>query len=156
MPIRLEIGARDIKSGEIRCCKRNDNQKMQIKKETVATDVPSLLEQIHKEMFDKALQSRNDCTKFITNWEDFMSALNNRFICIAPWCNEKACEDAVGDRSKEESLKAMEEANEDEVLLTGAAKTLCIPFEQTPLDEGAKCFACGKDATTKALWGRSY
>jgi len=50
----------------------------------------------------------------------------------------------------------MEEKNEDEALLTGAAKTLCIPFEQQPLPEGTKCFACGKDAKVKALWGRSY
>lgn len=48
---------------------------------------------------------------------------------MAPWCNEQACEEKVKDRSKEESLKAMAEKNEDEALLTGAAKTLCIPFD---------------------------
>lgn len=50
----------------------------------------------------------------------------------------------------------MEAANEGEVLLTGAAKTLCIPFNQPELAEGSKCFACGEPATTTALWGRSY
>ena len=49
----------------------------------------------------------------------------------------------------------MEQEGGEEVL-TGAAKTLCIPFESTPLKEGAKCFACGETATVKALWGRSY
>jgi len=52
---------------------------------------------------------------------------------MAPWCNVKECECEVKDRSKEESLKAMEEANEEEVQLTGSAKTLCIPFEQKEL-----------------------
>lgn len=80
-------------------------------------------------MFQKALQSRLDNTKNVDNWGDFMSALSGRNICLAPWCNEKACEEKVKDRSKEESLKAMAEKNEDEALLTGAAKTLCIPFE---------------------------
>jgi len=55
-----------------------------------------------------------------------------------------------------ESLKAMEEKNEEEAQLTGAAKTLCIPFEQEKMPAGTKCFACGKDADVFALWGRSY
>jgi len=51
----------------------------------------------------------------------------------------------------------MEAQNDEEVQLTGSAKTLCIPFDQPELKEGTKCFAgCGKDATCKALWGRSY
>lgn len=80
-------------------------------------------------MFEKALQSRLDHTKNVDNWQDFMNALSGRNICMAAWCNEEACEDKAKDRSKEESLKAMAEKNEDEALLTGAAKTLCIPFD---------------------------
>jgi len=40
--------------------------------------------------------------------------------------------------------------------LSGAAKTICIPNEQEPLPEGAKCFSCGKDAKKRVYWGRSY
>ena len=58
-----------------------------------------------------------------------MSALSGRNICMAAWCNEKEREEKAKDRSKEESLKAMADKNEDEALLTGAAKTLCIPFD---------------------------
>lgn len=51
----------------------------------------------------------------------------------------------------------MEEAGEEEEVLTGSAKTLCIPFNpQTPLVAGEKCFHCGAEAKVKALWGRSY
>ena len=51
----------------------------------------------------------------------------------------------------------MEEAGEDEEVLTGSAKTLCIPFTpKTPLVAGEKCFHCGAEAKVKALWGRSY
>lgn len=46
--------------------------------------------------------------------------------------------------------------NDEEAQLTGSAKTLCIPFEQEPLKEGIKCFACGDKAEVTALWGRSY
>jgi prolyl-tRNA synthetase len=107
-------------------------------------------------MFEKAEKARDDHMKDVSNWEQFMEALNGRNICMAPWCNRQECEVNVKDRSKEESLKAMEDQNEDEVLLTGSAKTLCIPFVQDPLKEDEKCFCCGEKATTRALWGRSY
>lgn len=94
--------------------------------------------------------------KNVENWEDFMAALQNRDIVMAPWCNCQQCEIDVKDRSKEESLAAMENMNSEEVQLTGSAKTLCIPFEQPQLKPGAVCFACGKPATVTALWGRSY
>ena len=107
-------------------------------------------------MFDKAAKTRDEHIKETESWGDFMSALNARNLCLAPWCNEIKCEEAVKDRSKQESLEAVEKSETGEELLTGSAKTLCIPFEQTPLKEGAKCFACGADAKVKALWGRSY
>lgn len=51
----------------------------------------------------------------------------------------------------------MEDRNEEEALLTGSAKTLCIPIDQSKvLKEDAACFACGKKATVTALWGRCY
>mmetsp|Transcript_3564 Transcript_3564/g.2594 ORF Transcript_3564/g.2594 Transcript_3564/m.2594 type:complete len:85 (+) Transcript_3564:1853-2107(+) len=84
-----------------------------------------------------------------------MTALNSKNLCLAPWCEHQWCELTVKEKSKEESLK-MAQANEDEMQLTGAAKTLCIPFEQEPLAEGTKCFHCEKPATTRALFGRSY
>ena len=80
-------------------------------------------------MYNKALKSREDHMSNVTNWEDFMAALGKRNICMAPWCNCQQCEIDVKDRSKEESLSKMEAQNEDEVLLTGSAKTLCIPFD---------------------------
>jgi len=79
---------------------------------------------------------------------------------MAPWCNCQQCEIDAKERSKNDSMAALEESkeagNEEEALLTGAAKTLCIPNEQSEIKEGQKCFACGKLATCVALWGRSY
>ena len=51
----------------------------------------------------------------VDNWKDFMTALSNRDICMAPWCNIQECEVEVKDRSKEESLAAMENMNSEEV-----------------------------------------
>lgn len=57
-----------------------------------------------------------------------MTALNKKDICLAPWCDTVECEVRVKDRSKEESIAAMEAANEGEVSLTGSGKTLCLPY----------------------------
>jgi len=80
-------------------------------------------------MYNKALEARNNHLSTVKNWEEFMLALSKKDICLATFCDEAACEIKTKDRSKEESLKAMEEANEGEAVLTGSAKTLCIPFE---------------------------
>ena len=88
-----------------------------------------------------------------------MTELNHKKICLGAWCDTVACEEHVKETSKEESLEAMQNANEGEVLLTGAAKTLCIPFELGKQDfsqEPEPCFVCGKPAKVTALWGRSY
>jgi hypothetical protein len=65
-------------------------------------------------------------------------------------CEEVACEESLKLKSQAES-KGVEDAKQ-----TGAAKSLCIPFEQDPIPSGAVCFCCGKPAKRWALFGRSY
>lgn len=54
----------------------------------IRSEVPHLLEKIHKDMFEKARQIRDDHYKEADNWKDFMDALNDRNIVLTPWCNE--------------------------------------------------------------------
>lgn len=108
-------------------------------------------------MYERALKTRDEHMDEAYTWEAFMNSLNARNIVQTPWCNRQSCEVEAKNKSKEESLKVMEEAGEEEEVLTGSAKTLCIPFTpKTPLKEGDKCFHCGEEAKVKALWGRSY
>jgi prolyl-tRNA synthetase len=69
---------------------------------------------------------------------------------FGPRCEEVACEESLKLKSQAES-KGVEDAKQ-----TGAAKSLCIPFEQDPIPSGAVCFCCGKAAKRWALFGRSY
>ena len=80
-------------------------------------------------MYEKATVARDEHLKTVDNWDDFMAALGKKDIVLADWCDAVACEERIKDQSKEESMKAMEDMNEDEALLTGAAKTLCIPYQ---------------------------
>jgi len=106
-------------------------------------------------MYKKALSARLDHQKEARNWKDFMTYIMERNIVFTPWCGVRACEAEVNDKSKEESEAALE-GDEGEQLLTGAAKTLCIPDEQKKLTNKCKCFHCGKKATKWALWGRTF
>jgi hypothetical protein len=95
----------------------------------------------------------------VTTKEQFMTQLNKKDICLATFCDTAECEIKVKDWSKEESIKAMEACNEGEAVLTGSAKTLCIPFEfgKQDFSEAPECcLFCEKPAKVTALWGRSY
>ena len=118
---------------------------------------------IHDQMYEKAKAARSDHMKSVDNWDDFMAALGDRNICLADWCDTVDCEVKIKDQSKEESIAAMAEMNEEESALTGSAKTLCIPYTMGRQAEkgknafkGKKCFYCGSPAKVTALWGRSY
>lgn len=60
---------------------------MQIKIEQIDTEIKSLLSKIHDQMFEKALQARLSHVKDVDNWADFMVAINERNICMTPWCD---------------------------------------------------------------------
>eukprot|EP00997_Jenningsia_sp_PLL12_P008787 NODE_5615_length_563_cov_74.050584_g4882_i0.p1 GENE.NODE_5615_length_563_cov_74.050584_g4882_i0~~NODE_5615_length_563_cov_74.050584_g4882_i0.p1 ORF type:complete len:109 (+),score=4.80 NODE_5615_length_563_cov_74.050584_g4882_i0:199-525(+) len=108
-------------------------------------------------MYRAALEKRDARTSHCANWHEFMTELNKKNIILAPWCNVKQCEMDAKKRSAEDSqayIAASGDSGED--LLTGAAKTLNVPYEQPELAEGTVCFACGAPATVTALWGRSY
>jgi prolyl-tRNA synthetase len=128
-PIRLELGKKDFEKQEVRLVRRDNGEKSQMKWADLVTEIPKLLDQIHEDMYQRALKTRDEHMKVAYNWEDFMNALNGRNIVLTPWCDEGAEEEKVKDRSKEESLKLMAEAGEEEEVLTGSAKTLCIPFK---------------------------
>jgi len=101
-----------------------------------------LLEQIQVEMLSRAKEAFDACIERVTNWNDFMAALERKHMVLAPWADEEEVEEDVKKRS----------ATKDAM----GAKTLCIPFDQPELPEDAVCFSSGKPAKNWALWGRSY
>ncbi len=113
-------------------------------------------------MLEKARKERDECVSVVTEFKDFVPALDKKHMVCAPWCERTECENSVKDRTgptAEEKAKAAAETGDEaeaEKKLSGAAKTLCIPFEQSPLPKGTKCFACDCDARVNAMWGRSY
>ncbi|TPX75059.1 proline---tRNA ligase [Chytriomyces confervae] len=158
VPIRLEVGPKDIAKNEVRCVIRHNGKAQQLAFPTLSTSLPALLAQIQSDMFEKAKKERDSHVIRVEKFEDgFVQILDKKNLILAPWCERVACEKEVKERSQRIAL-AGEAA--DEKAPSMGAKTLCIPFKQpteNPVVPGkTKCFACDHNAVSYTLWGRSY
>ena len=157
VPLRLELGPNDLMNQEVRLVRRVDGVKVQASMEGLGERVRVMLDEIHDAMYQRAFEKREARTARCSTWEELMAELNKRNLVLAPWCNVQSCEKDVKKRSALDSQAYIESTGDSgEDALTGAAKTLNIPYEQAALPEGTKCFACDNEAKVTALWGRSY
>ncbi len=134
IPLRVEIGPRDIENGAVTLVKRNTGEKITIKKEELVDKVSSLLEEIHKEMYQKAYRYLNEHITEVTNKEEFDQAMEKGGYAKMMWCGNRACED-----------KIKEETN---------ATARCLPFNQIPFSD--VCPVCGKKAEKVVLFAKAY
>eukprot|EP01133_Synstelium_polycarpum_P020198 gene20198-24219_t len=161
VPIRLEIGPKDIDAKRVLFCRRDTAEKINVEDAELVSVAQSTLAAIQANLLDRALKKRNDSISIVRKWDEFIPALDKKHLTLVPWCDVPACEEAIKKRSGEESLKAKAEA-EKGFCLTGAAKSLCIPLTRTDLPEVAdissedQCFACSSKAKKWTLFGRSY
>jgi prolyl-tRNA synthetase len=168
VPLRLELGPKDLAAEQCVLVRRDLITQGPAKaKETVrwvdlCARVPQLLEEIQRSMFQRAVAERDSRIVRVTEWAKFGPALDAKNMCLCTWCGKTPCEEDIKARSAKESLEraaassASLSSEEQQLALTGAAKTLCTPFDQPQLPQGAKCFACGQDAVSWTLFGRSY
>ncbi|KAK1441761.1 prolyl-tRNA synthetase [Babesia gibsoni] len=149
VPIRIEIGTRDIDAETCRVCYRFNGHKMDVKMETLEASIGESLESIHNDMYAKAKKQMDDAILKVMDFDGVMPALNDRKLVLVPWCEDPETEDQI----KEETRKLSQENADGR---TGGMKCLCLPLEQPEMPEGTKCFWTGKPATKWALFGRSY
>eukprot|EP00559_Dactyliosolen_fragilissimus_P001160 CAMPEP_0184864196 /NCGR_PEP_ID=MMETSP0580-20130426/14077_1 /TAXON_ID=1118495 /ORGANISM="Dactyliosolen fragilissimus" /LENGTH=1029 /DNA_ID=CAMNT_0027362881 /DNA_START=9 /DNA_END=3095 /DNA_ORIENTATION=+ len=149
VPIRIEVGPRDIEQKMARVVVRFNGEKTDLPIEGLGAALKDKLETIQSQMFEKAKSARNEHLVQITEWKDFVPNLEKNNLVLTPWCGgeNQDWEDWVKNKSREESLQARGEEGEDERTATSvAAKTLCIPFTQPDLPDGTKCIASGLPA----------
>ncbi|XP_067018170.1 bifunctional glutamate/proline--tRNA ligase-like [Acropora muricata] len=151
VPLRIEIGPRDVKADQAVVVRRDTGEKTSIQQAGVEETIKAILERIHDDMYDKAKKDLNDNLTVAHTWTEFNSMLDKNKIIQAPFCGECECEGNI----KKDSAR-------DQDLEPGApsmgAKSLCIPFEQ-PMEITAdtKCvYPCGQPAKFYTLFGRSY
>lgn len=162
VPVRLEFGPGESKGHFVTASRRDlpkEESKSQIAISELNTAVPELLETIQKDLFNRADAKYKSHTKRITNWEDFVPALNDKNVCMLQHCLTEACEDQI----KEQSARTAEEQSgipQDERAPSMGAKSLCIPFDQPEgIEKGVTPCGnpkCSNKAEAWCLFGRSY
>jgi len=135
VPIRVEIGPKDIEAGQAVLSRRDTREKIFISLDNIEVEVEKMLEEIQRSLYEKALAKRNEKTSKAVNIDEMLKILNEKSGFIkAMWCGDEACEDLVKEK-------------------TGASSR-CIPFEQERIAE--TCVCCSKPAVNMVYWGRAY
>ncbi|MBQ4256427.1 MAG: proline--tRNA ligase, partial [Oscillospiraceae bacterium] len=135
VPVRIEIGPKDIEQDQCVIVMRHNRQKDFVSLEGIADTVKAKLDEVNRGLYQAALETRERRTYRCTSMAEINEALKagDGFV-KAMWCGDEACEDKV----KEE---------------TGVGSR-CIPFEQETLSD--VCVCCGKPAKAMLYWGKAY
>ncbi|XP_039913329.1 bifunctional glutamate/proline--tRNA ligase isoform X3 [Hirundo rustica] len=150
VPIRVEVGPRDMKSQQFVAVRRDTGQKLTLSEHEAEEKLKQILEEIHANLYSRASEDLKSHMVVASNMEDFQKELDSGKIVQIPFCGEIECEDWI----KKTTAR-------DQDLEPGApsmgAKSLCIPFQPLrELQPGARC-VCGKNpAKFYTLFGRSY
>ena len=135
VPVRVEMGPRDIENGECVLVRRDNGEKTTVKLENLETAVREQLDALAKSLVDRALQNRENRTTACRTMDELRAAVKSGAgFYKTMWCGDRACE---------EKLKEELEIS-----------SRCMPFEQENL--GEVCPICGKPAKTMICWGSAY
>jgi prolyl-tRNA synthetase len=135
VPLRIELGPRDIAEGQCVVVRRDNREKYFVKLTELETRLPEILGAFRDALYQKALDNRESRMMAVKTLDELRAAADSRNIFArAMWCGEEACEDKVREAA--------------------GMTARCIPFEQERLSD--TCFCCGKPAGKMVIWGRAY
>ncbi|NGM81114.1 proline--tRNA ligase [Paenibacillus sp. 7124] len=135
VPVRLELGPRDMENGVCVLVSRISGEKKIVQQDRLVEEVQAMLEQVHNEMFERALKFREEHFYSVETLDEMKAAMEEkRGFALAGWCGDDACEAQV----KEE---------------TGATSRN-IPFE--PGETKTKCICCGEPAQHTVVFAKAY
>ena len=135
VPIRIEIGPRDIENNKCVLVRRDTGEKIDIDLNEIVTRLDNILKDIQNSMFNECKKNIEEKTTVAYNMDEFVKNINEHQGYIkAMWCGNPECEEKIHN-------------------FTGA-KSRCIPFKQESLSN--KCVCCGKKADKMVIWGRQY
>ena len=136
IPIRIEVGARDLENNKITFVRRDTREKIEVESNIdIVTYTKDLLETIQKDMYNKAKERQDKLTFEAHNLEDMEKILNTQPGFIhAMWCGDVECENKI------KEIKG--------------CKSRCIVENEEKIDD--KCVCCGKEAKHHVIWGIQY
>lgn len=135
IPVRVEMGPRDIEAGQAIIVRRDTREKTTVAIESLAEEIKNILDKMQTEMLERARTHREAHTYVATNYDEFKDVVANKPGFVkAMWCGDQACEDKI----KEETT----------------ATSRCMPFKQEHLSD--VCVCCGRPAKKMVYWGKAY
>ena len=135
VPLRLEIGPRDIAQNQCVLVRRDNREKYFVSLDELETKIPELLKAVRDGLYESALENRERRTYTAHNLDEFIELANTKSGFIKSMgSGDRACED----KHKEDA----------------GVSSRCIPFEQEQI--GDTCPVCGKHADKMVYWGKAY
>jgi prolyl-tRNA synthetase len=135
IPVRIEIGVKDLAKHSVVMVRRDTSEKQEVGIKEAAEFTKTLLNKIQKDLFAKALKFQKDNTREIDTWDEFKKVLEGKGgFLSAHWCGNTACEAQIKEETK--------------------ATIRCIPFNQKK--ENDECIRCGKKSDGRVLFAKAY
>ncbi len=135
IPVRVEVGPKDIEAGKCVICRRDTREKIEVTFDELESKVKEVLDAMQVEMLERARAHREEHTYVATNYDEFEKLFTEKSGFVkAMWCGEQDCEDAIKEKL--------------------SVTSRCMPFEQDTLAE--TCVCCGKPAKKMVYWGKAY
>lgn len=135
IPVRIEVGPRDMEKGSVIAVRRDTGAKAVISETSLVAEIKDLLEVIQSDLYSRSLAFREANTRKVDSYDEFKRVLEEQggFI-LAHWCGNKECEAKIKEETK--------------------ATTRCIPFNQ-PEEDGV-CIFCGNKSTKRIIFAKAY
>ncbi len=135
IPLRIEVGPKDIENGHAVFVRRDTREKAQVAFADLAAETGRMLDTIQNDMFDRAKRFLEEHTTSATTMDEMIQSVNARPGFVkAMWCGCRECEDKLKELS--------------------GITSRCIPFAQEQISD--RCIVCGKPAQKMVYWGRAY
>jgi len=135
VPLRLEIGPKDMAKGQVMLARRDTGEKTAAKEENLVETVKELLDNIQENLFTQAKKFLEENIRETSDYNEFKKIIEKqRGLIKTYWCGSKDCEDKIKEETK--------------------ASIRCIPFEQEKAS--GKCIYCRKKSSTLVYFARAY
>ena len=135
VPVRLEIGPRDLENGVVMAFRRDTLEKFTVPMAEIAEKLPALLDDIQQTLYNQAKAFRDERTVKVHNMEELGQVVQTGFA-KAMWCGEQACEDEIKEKFNASSRN--------------------MPFDQEGEAFGDTCVCCGKKAKKVMYFAKAY
>jgi prolyl-tRNA synthetase len=137
VPLRLEIGPKDIEKGSVLLARRDTREKMSAPMDGLPERVRALLDEIQQALYQRALKFREEHTTWVETYDEFKQAMEGRpGYVVAPWVHDAA--------------------NEARVKTETQATIRNVPFSAPKPEAGKVCMVSGKPAEVYAYFAKSY